>query len=91
MLSRCANSQCARPFLRLGQGRLFLVESESVAKVKDLTSVRSPYLRKPARRIERYWLCDRCAESWTLVPDQQTGVALIPLRTTVLSSELRIS
>jgi len=30
MLSRCANSQCSRPFLRLRQGKLFLVETECV-------------------------------------------------------------
>jgi hypothetical protein len=79
MLSHCANSQCSRPFLRLRQGRLFLVETEFVAKSGELTALSSPHKRRQARRVERYWLCDECAEVWTLVHDRKQGIVLVAL------------
>jgi hypothetical protein len=79
MLSHCANSQCSRPFLRLRQGKLFLVETEFVAKSRELTAPSSPQMRQHARRVERYWLCDQCAEVWTLVHDRKQGIALVAL------------
>jgi hypothetical protein len=79
MLSHCANSQCSMPFLRLRQGKLFLVETECVAKSGELTPPSSPYMRQRPRRVERYWLCDQCAEVWTLVHDQHQGIVLVPL------------
>jgi len=80
MLSHCANSQCSKPFLRLGQGKLFLVETEYPAKAGELTGPPSPYMRLQPRRIERYWLCNQCAEVWTLVQDRKEGIVLVPLR-----------
>lgn len=79
MLSHCANSQCARPFLRLGQGRLFLVETSSVANARDLPAPASPHSRHPPQRVERYWLCDQCAQTWTLVHDRNQGIVLVAL------------
>lgn len=32
MLSRCVNDQCCKPFLRLREGKLFLVETERLTK-----------------------------------------------------------
>lgn len=79
MLSHCANSQCSRPFLRLGQGKLFLVERECVAKSGELAPAPSPSLRIPPHRVERYWLCDQCALAWSLVHDRSQGIVLVPL------------
>ena len=79
MLSHCANSQCSRPFLRLGHGKLFLVETECVAKSGEPTAPSSPSMRQQPRRVERYWLCDQCAEVWTLVHDRNEGIVLVPL------------
>jgi hypothetical protein len=76
MLSHCANAKCSRPFLRLGQGKLFLLETECVAKPGERTP--PSYVRQQARRVERYWLCDQCAGVWTLVHDQNQGIALVP-------------
>jgi hypothetical protein len=78
MLSHCANSQCLRPFLRLGQGKLFLVETECVAKSGELRAPSSPRTRQQPRRIERYRLCEECAEVWTLVHDRSQGIVLVP-------------
>lgn len=79
MLSHCANAECSRPFLRLRQGKLFLVETECVAKEGDLTAPSSPHMRQQAWRVERYWLCDECAKVWTLVHDRHRGIVLVPL------------
>jgi hypothetical protein len=84
MLSHCANLQCQKPFLRLGQGKLFLVEASCVTKSEGTTP--SPRLRQPPRRLERYWLCDQCAAVWTLVHDRQEGIALLPLQPPVGSN-----
>jgi hypothetical protein len=78
MLSHCANLHCLRPFLRLGQGKLFLVEASCVGKSEGMTPF--PRMRQPPRRLERYWLCDQCAAVWTLVHDRQEGIALLPLQ-----------
>ncbi len=79
MLSHCANPRCARPFLRLGQGRLFLVETETAINPVDTTAPLSPYARRPPRHVDRYWLCERCAEISTLVHDRDRGIVLVPL------------
>jgi hypothetical protein len=79
MLSHCANSRCSRPFLRLRQGKLFLVETQFVARSGELTAPSSPRMRQQPRRVERYWLCDQCAAVWTLVHDRKQGVVLVPL------------
>ena len=86
MLSHCANVQCSKPFLQLGDGKLFLVETERVASLRELTAPHSSYRREQARRVERYWLCDQCAQVWTLVHDRQQGVILLPLPRAVVSA-----
>jgi len=80
MLSHCANPQCSRPFLRLRQGKLFLVETECVDKPGELTAPASSQMPLRPRRVERYWLCDQCAVVWTLVHDWNQGIVLMPLR-----------
>lgn len=79
MLSRCANDQCCKPFLKLREGKLFLVETERVRKpgVSNPPFVRA---RKQQRVVEHYWLCDGCATQWTLIYDSERGIALAPLR-----------
>jgi hypothetical protein len=80
MLSRCANSQCCKPFLKLREGKLFLVETERVTKPGE--SAVPPFVRarQLQRRVEHYWLCDDCATQRTLVYDRDRGVGLAPLR-----------
>jgi len=85
MLSRCANSQCSKPFLRLREGKLFLVETERVNKPGE--SAVPPFVRarQLPRQVEHYWLCDECAAQWTLVYDRDRGITLAPLRRPVAS------
>ena len=77
MLSHCANAQCSKPFLRLREGKLFLVETGR-PKPRDMESVGFPH-RQPHRHVERYWLCDECAAVWTLIYDREQGIRLMPL------------
>lgn len=79
MLSHCANSRCSRPFLRLRQGKLFLVETDKAAKSGESAASSSAVGRPQPRLIERYWLCDECAAVWTLVHDRSEGIVLVPL------------
>ena len=75
MLSHCANAQCSKSFLRLGQGKLFLLETETMAESGELTAP-SRHERRPPRHVERYWLCDNCAVIWTLIHDNRQGIVL---------------
>jgi len=84
MLSRCANPECGKPFLRLREGRLFLVETERV--IKPALAV-PPFVRarQLQRRVEHYWLCDDCAANWSLAYDRDRGITLVRLRRPVES------
>jgi hypothetical protein len=74
MLSQCANIQCSKPFLRLREGKLFVVEVDRATKPGQSAGMRQP------RSVEHYWLCDACAGQLTLQYDAERGVALVPLR-----------
>lgn len=80
MLSRCANTECSRPFLRLREGKLFLVETDRLNKPGESASPPFVRARQQQRQVEHYWLCDDCATQWTLVFDHDRGIALTPLR-----------
>jgi hypothetical protein len=85
MLSHCANPHCAKPFLRLREGKLFLVEIGDLTRPGVSALPGLARARQPKRQIEHYWLCDECAAQWTLIYDEQQGVTLIPVRRSVLS------
>jgi len=80
MLSQCANSQCAKPFLKLREGKLFLVETDRLVKPGESATPPFVRARKQQRLVEHYWLCSDCAMEWTLVYDRERGVGLTPLR-----------
>jgi hypothetical protein len=81
MLSCCANSNCSKPFLKLREGRLFLVETDQLTKPGQAATPPFVRARRQQRLVEHYWLCDGCAAEYTLVYDREHGgVALAPLR-----------
>jgi hypothetical protein len=86
MLSRCANLQCSKPFLRLREGKLFLVETDRLTKPGESAAPPFVRARQVQRQVEHYWLCDDCAAQWTLVYDRDQGVALAPLKRPVASA-----
>jgi len=84
MLSKCANKQCGKPFLRLREGKLFAVETERGTKSEQKSQF-LPGAKKAPRRVEHFWLCADCAAQWTLAYDPVRGIALVPLRRPVAS------
>jgi hypothetical protein len=80
MLSQCANSDCRKPFLRLREGKLFLVETDRVHRSGEAAVPPFVRARKQRRVVEHFWLCDDCAPHWTLAYDAERGIELIPLR-----------
>ena len=77
MLSKCANPVCSVPFRRLREGKLFVVETESVTPESPALS---PTRRVHAlRRVEHFWLCDECARFFTLTFDRERGMITLPL------------
>jgi hypothetical protein len=80
MLSQCANSQCSKPFLKLREGKLFLVETGRPERPGHFKTDGVFHARAIQPRIERFWLCDECAILWTLIHDRQQGILLAPLR-----------
>jgi hypothetical protein len=85
MLSHCANSECRKPFLRLREGKLFLVETDRPVPPGEPPSPPFVRARQQQREVEHYWLCDDCAKLWTLIYEGKRGIALIPLRRPVIS------
>jgi hypothetical protein len=79
MLSRCANAQCCKPFLKLREGKLFLVETDRVTKPGEAAVPPFVRARQQQRAVEHCWLCDDCAAQWTLIYDCDRGIALAPL------------
>jgi len=77
MLSQCANTSCCKPFLKLREGKLFLVETDRIGKTAGPPFIRA---KQTQRLVEHYWLCDECAAMWTLIFDPGRGIALVPLR-----------
>jgi len=71
MVSKCANPTCSAPFLYLRDGRLFRVEVEA-AGPQPLGE------RRPARRLEHFWLCGACSGLFTLTVDNG-AVTTVPL------------
>ena len=79
MLSHCANSRCSKPFLRLREGKLFVVEAGQPHYPSEPESPPFQQSRHSVRRVERYWLCDQCAAVWTLIYEGTEGIRLTPL------------
>jgi hypothetical protein len=77
MLSKCANPDCSTPFLYLREGKLFRIEVE--AKQDRIRSGPAGSEKKPARRIEYFWLCDSCSARMKVAYRKDIGVATVPL------------
>jgi hypothetical protein len=74
MLHKCANPNCINPFRKLSEGKLFLVETESLAN-----PVGRRWGEGIKHRIEHFWLCGQCASVLTLAFDKGKGLRTVPL------------
>jgi hypothetical protein len=70
MLSKCANPDCSTTLHYLREGKVFKVESDA-----DLFLVDGQ--KRPARKVEHFWLCGPCSETSTLIKDKVDGVKVI--------------
>jgi hypothetical protein len=78
MLARCVNESCNRPLHSFSEGRLFQFEVVSISlAASDDTS--APFDEKPQRETVHFWLCGRCASSFTLVLEPARGLKLMSL------------
>ena len=74
MLSKCANPGCPATFLYLHQGKLFRVENEASGS-ENL----DPSTKRPAQRVEFFWLCADCAATMTLKYKKGVGITAVPV------------
>jgi len=89
MLSQCVNPQCGKPFVKLREGKLFLVQTEFAGKSAD-EAVVLYHARKQPRRVGYYWMCSECAGQWTLIDDLAQGICVAPLLRPVASAALAV-
>lgn len=83
MLSKCANPSCHTPFLYLREGKLYQMEvgAEVPASAPQPNNYAGERVdRRPARRLEFFWLCGRCSRQMTLAFDHGHGVTVVPIR-----------
>ena len=72
MVSKCANPDCNTRFRYLRNGKLFRFE----VAVGTLDSAKG---KKPAHKLEHFWLCEECSSSLTLRYDSNQGLMVVPL------------
>jgi hypothetical protein len=58
VLSKCANPACLARLHYLHEGRIFKLETSTVSSDRK---------GSPGRRIEHFWLCEDCAQTFTVV------------------------
>jgi len=72
MLAKCANPGCSNHFLYMSEGKVFRYETRCETNgAPDFGN-----LKRPARRIEFFWLCSNCAANMTLIYQEGSGVAI---------------
>ena len=76
MLHKCANPACSVPFLRITEGKLFVVQMPA----RPAPNTRGYDQKKRAlRKVEHYWMCDKCARELTIFFDAERGIVTVPL------------
>ena len=70
MLSKCASPECSNTLHYLREGKVFKIENDS-----DIQMVSGQ--KKPARKVEHFWLCGTCSERYTLINDKEVGVRVV--------------
>jgi predicted metal-binding protein len=78
MLARCVNENCTRPLHSFSEGRLFQFEVVSISlAATDDTS--ASFDEKPQKETVHFWLCGKCAGTFTLVLEPARGLKLLTL------------
>lgn len=69
MVNHCANPHCCKPLHYLREGRIYVFE---VGGSSGLESDRK------TRRMEHFWLCGSCSESFSLEHSIELGIRIAP-------------
>ena len=80
MVTKCFNSSCSASFRFLHSGKLFQFEKRP-QQTED-TAI-APWL---SIGTEFFWLCEECAEKFTLVSDHRGGVRVLRLKQAALAA-----
>jgi hypothetical protein len=73
VLSKCANPECSEQFRYLHQGKLFCLTPSPDVQASADGAVPALY--------ERFWLCDRCSKTMTLIwAGTRTRVVPLPAK-----------
>lgn len=75
MLAKCVNPVCCAQFRYLHHGKLFEVEVQY--RESEATNGHRKFGNGKGH-IERYWLCDQCAEHVTLRFEKRQGLVMRP-------------
>ncbi len=78
MLSKCANPNCNARLHYLRSGKLFRFDVP-VADANAKNGGVKQGVKKPAHRLEHFWLCGKCAASMTMKNEKNRGVIVIPI------------
>lgn len=70
MVDVCANPKCSKPLQYLREGRIFVFDVPEKAALKRIDGARG-------RRMEHYWLCGECAQTFMLKHSMEEGVELL--------------
>jgi hypothetical protein len=76
MVNHCANPQCCKPLHYLREGRVY---------VFDVTRSVPGTNERVARRMEHFWLCGSCSESYVLEQVEDRTVRITPRAKRVVS------
>lgn len=74
MVSNCANPECRARFQYLNRGKLFHFEVIADRDKMD----RQAGSKRPPKRVEHFWLCDKCASYLTL-RQEASAIIVVPL------------
>lgn len=77
MVNHCANPQCCKPLHYLREGRVY---------VFDVTRSVSGNGERIARRMEHFWLCGVCSETYLLEQVEDRTVRITPRTKRAVSS-----
>jgi hypothetical protein len=69
LVNHCANPQCCKPLHYLREGRVY---------VFDVTRAAAGNNERGARRMEHFWLCGACSETYFLEQVEDRTVRITP-------------
>jgi len=77
MVSKCVNPECSTPLQYLREGKVYRVELQEITAA-ELTPFLSMPAKKPAKRVEHFWLCGECSNTMEVEFDSHQHVSVIP-------------